>query len=334
MYFDFRELLGMATSMLIPIVALMIIAKVIGGILGGATNQHGTVSDSYQGWFYVIQQQHVGVIERLGKFHQVVGPGFHARIPFIDRVRDVSLMTEDEHITFDAKTEDNVTIELDVSVQYHVDYSQPTDGPSGIYKSLYTLTDPVAQMKDYFADALRSQIPSRKLDEVFTEKDAIARAIDEVVSEKMREYGYVIVTTLITSIKLPKDVQQSMNRIIASKNDLESAKNEAEAERQKTVIAAQAKAEAMEAEGRGIANQRVAIAQGIRDSIDVIQGSELSSEEANRLFEYTQHIGMMEEFARAGASTVVLPSEFSQTAPVLRDLLVAEEAKKAEQGNK
>ncbi len=147
----------------------------------------------------------------------------------------------------------------------------------------------------------------------------------------MLEYGYVIVTTLITSIKLPADVQQSMNRIIASKNDLESAKNEAEAQRQKTVIAAQAKAEAMEAEGRGIANQRVAIAQGIRESIDVIQGSQLTSEEANRLFEYTQHIGMMEAFAQSGASTVVLPAEFSQTAPVLRDLLVSDAAHKADQ---
>jgi regulator of protease activity HflC (stomatin/prohibitin superfamily) len=332
MYYDFGELIAIVTSVLIPLIALIVIAKVVAGIAGATgRNQHGTVSDGYQGIFYVIQQQHVGVIERLGKFNQVVGPGFHVRVPIIDRVRDVNLMTEDEHITFDAKTEDNVTIELDVSVQYHVDYSQPLEGPSGIYKSLYTLTDPVAQMKDYFADALRSQIPSRKLDEVFTEKDAIARAIDEVVSEKMLEYGYVIVTTLITSIKLPKDVQQSMNRIIASKNDLESAKNEAEADRQKTVIAAQAKAEAMEAEGRGIANQRVAIAQGIRDSIDVIQGSELTSEEANRLFEYTQHIGMMEAFAQAGASTVVLPSEFSQSAPVLRDLLVAEEAKKAQE---
>ena len=328
---DFAETLGTIISLLVPIIFLLVIAKIVGSVLTSASGQHGTVSDTYQGWFYVIQQQHVGVIERLGKFHQVVGPGFHVRVPFIDRVRDVSLMTEDEHITFDAKTEDNVTIELDVSVQYHVDYSQPIEGPSGIYKSLYTLTDPVAQMKDYFADALRSQIPSRKLDEVFTEKDAIANAIDEVVSEKMREYGYVIVTTLITSIKLPADVQQSMNRIIASKNDLESAKNEAEAERQKTVIAAQARAEAMEAEGRGIANQRVAIAQGIRDSIDVIQGSELSSDEANRLFEYTQHIGMMEAFAQAGASTVVLPAEFSQNSPVLRDLLVSEAAKKAEE---
>ncbi len=305
----------------IPIFIIWIVFRLVVGALRGARRQSGTVNDAYQGIFYIIQQQHVGVIERLGKFHAIVNPGFHMRVPIVDRVRDVSLMTEDEHITFDAKTEDNVTIELDVSVQYHVDY-QAADG-SGIYRSLYTLTDPVAQMGDYFADALRSQIPSRKLDEVFTEKDAIATAIDEIVSAKMRDYGYIIVTTLITSIKLPADVQQSMNRIIASKNDLESAKNEAEAERQKTVIAAAAKAEAMEKEGEGIANQRIAIARGIRESIDTIQGAELDSDEANRLFEYTQWIGMMEEFAKKGSSTVVLPGEYAGQSSVLRDMLVA-----------
>lgn len=326
--YEFQYLLHTIVTFAVPVIIFFVLLSMfIKGISG--SRRRGTVNDGYHAWLYVIQQQHVGVIERFGRFHQIVGPGFHVRVPIIDRVRDVSLMTEDEHITFDAKTEDNVTIELDVSVQYHVDYQQRPDGTNGIYQSLYTLTDPVAQMKDYFADALRSQIPSRKLDEVFTEKDAIANAIDEVVSEKMRAYGYVIVTTLITSIKLPADVQQSMNRIIATKNDLESAKNQAEAEKQKTVIAAQAKAEAMEAEGRGIANQRVAIAQGIRESIDTIQGAELDTEEANRLFEYTQWVGMMEEFAKRGAHTVVLPSDFSHGGSVLPDMLVADEAKKA-----
>lgn len=315
------EPLDTIARFIIPIIVIWIVFRIIAGALRGAQRRSGTVNDTYQGIFYIIQQQHVGVIERLGKFHTIVQSGFHVRIPIVDRVRDVSLMTEDEHITFDAKTEDNVTIELDVSVQYHVDYQTP-DG-SGIYRSLYTLTDPVVQMGDYFADALRSQIPSRKLDEVFTEKDAIATAIDDIVSAKMQAYGYIIVTTLITSIKLPVDVQQSMNRIIASKNDLESAKNEAEAERQKTVIAAAAKAEAMEKEGEGIANQRIAIARGIRESIDTIQGAELDSEEANHLFEYTQWIGMMEEFAKKGSSTVVLPGEFSSQESVLRDMLIA-----------
>ena len=326
--YHLESILNAIVEFAIPIILVIVLFKIVTSALKGAQRHGGTVNDSYQGIFYVIQQQHVGVIERLGKFHSIVNPGFHVRIPIVDRVRDVSLMTEDEHITFDAKTEDNVTIELDVSVQYHVDFQTP-DG-SGIYRSLYTLTDPVAQMGDYFADALRSQIPNRKLDEVFTEKDAIANSIDEIVSAKMREYGYVIVTTLITSIKLPTDVQQSMNRIIASKNDLESAKNEAEAERQKTVIAAAAKAEAMEKEGEGIANQRIAIARGIRESIDTIQGAELDSEEANRLFEYTQWIGMMEEFAKKGSSTVVLPGDYAGQSSVLSDMLVSKQEPEAD----
>ena len=273
---------------------------------------------------YVVRQQHVAIIERLGRFAGTAGPGFHVKVPFIDITHDVDLMTEDEHMTFDAKTQDNVTIELDVSIQYHVDQTNINGGEnSGIWKSFYTLTDPVAQMKDYLADALRSQIPNRTLDEVFSEKDAIATAIDEVVAAKMLEYGYVLVTTLITSIRLPREVQESMNRIVASKNNLASAQNDANAARAKTVIAAQAKAEAMAAEGKGIADQRIAIARGIKESIDTIKGSELSSAEANRLFEYTQWVSMMEAFAAKGSSSVVLPGDFNSSSSFFEQNLAA-----------
>lgn len=276
---------------------------------------------------YVVRQQHIAVIERLGKFHGFAGPGFHVKAPFIDVARDVSLMTEDEHMTFDAKTSDNVTIELDVSIQYHVDYSDIQAGVnSGVFKSFYTLQNPVGQMQDYLADALRSQIPARSLDEVFSEKDAIAQAIDEVVAQKMRGYGYILVTTLITRIKLPAEVQESMNHIIASKNNLESATNDANAAKAKTVIAAQAKAEAMAAEGKGIADQRVAIARGIKESIDTIKGAELDATEANRLFEFTQWIDMMSQYAAKGSSTVVLPSNFNEASSQFEQYLVTKDA--------
>lgn len=279
---------------------------------------------------YVVRQQHVAIIERLGKFHGFKGAGFHLKIPFIDVTHDVDLMTEDQHMTFDAKTSDNVTIEIEVSIQYHVDASDAEEASaSGIWKSFYTLTDPVQQMQDYLADALRSQIPNRTLDEVFSEKDAIAHAVDEVVAQKMLSYGYVLVTTLITSIRLPQEVQESMNHIIASKNNLESAKNDANAAKAKTVIAAQAKAEAMAAEGKGIADQRIAIAKGIKESIDTIKGAEMSSDEANRLFEFTQWIGMMEGFSAKGSSTVVLPSDFKTSSSFFDQMLAAQEAPKA-----
>ena len=274
---------------------------------------------------YVVRQQHVAVIERLGRFHGFAGPGLHFRIPFMDRVFQIDLKTEDEHMTFDAKTSDNVTIELDVSIQYHVDSSNMDQREnSGVYKSYYMLQDPVGQMQDYLADALRSQIPNRTLDEVFSEKDAIAHAIDEVVAHKMLGYGYVLVTTLITRIKLPVEVQESMNHIIASKNNLESATNDANAARAKTVIAAQAKAEAMAAEGKGIADQRIAIARGIKDSIDVIQGSTMTAEEANRLFEFTQWVDMMRGFADKGSSSVVLPSDFRESQSMFDQLIAAQ----------
>ena len=274
---------------------------------------------------YVVRQQHVAIIERLGKFHGFAGPGLHFRLPFLDRVFQIDLKTEDEHMTFDAKTADNVTIELDVSIQYHVDSTNMNlREQSGVYKSYYMLQDPVSQMQDYLADALRSQIPNRSLDEVFSEKDAIAHAIDEVVAHKMLEYGYVLVTTLITRIKLPAEVQESMNHIIASKNNLESATNDANAARAKTVIAAQAKAEAMAAEGKGIADQRIAIARGIKDSIDVIQGSNLTAEEANRLFEFTQWVDMMRGFSDKGSSSVVLPSDFRESQSMFDQLVAAQ----------
>jgi regulator of protease activity HflC (stomatin/prohibitin superfamily) len=275
---------------------------------------------------YVVRQQHVVVVERLGKFDSIQGPGLHIKIPYCDKTFDVDLMTEDQHMTFDAKTSDNVTIELDISIQYHVDATDIEKGSaSGIWKSRYTLTDPVMQMKDYLADALRSQIPNRSLDEVFSEKDAIAQAIDEAVATKMLNYGIVLVTTLITSIRLPAEVQESMNRIIASKNNLESATNDANAERAKTVIAARARAEAMAAEGQGIADQRVAIARGIKESIDTIKGSELSEADANRLFEFTQWIDMMRGFADKGASTVVLPNDFQASESQFDQFLAARE---------
>jgi regulator of protease activity HflC (stomatin/prohibitin superfamily) len=279
---------------------------------------------------YVVRQQHVAIVERLGRFHAIMGPGFHVKIPYADHTYDVDLMTEDQHMTFDAKTSDNVTIELDVSIQYHVDARDIQMGAgSGVWKSRYTLTDPVGQMQDYLADALRSQIPNRSLDEVFSEKDAIAQAIDEAVAAKMLNYGIVLVTTLITSIRLPREVQESMNHIIASKNNLQSARNDAEAEKAKTVIAAQARAEAMAAEGQGIASQRVAIARGIKESIETIQGSELTVEDANRLFEFTQWIDMMRGFASKGSSTVVLPNDFNASASTFEQMVSALETPRA-----
>lgn len=73
--------------------------------------------------FYVVKQQHAVIIERLGKFHRIVGAGFHVKVPIIDRkAATVNLKTMKNGFDIDVKTQDNVTIGLEVSAQYHVSY--------------------------------------------------------------------------------------------------------------------------------------------------------------------------------------------------------------------
>lgn len=275
---------------------------------------------------YVVEQQHAVIIERLGKFNRIVNAGFHLKVPVIDRkAATVSLRTMKNGFGIDVKTQDNVTIGLEVSAQYHVSYDMgagPSD--SGIYKSYYMLQEPVDQMRDFITDALRSSIPVYTLDEVFAKKDDIAKDVNATVSEQMAAYGFTLVSTLITKIALPTEVENSMNDINAAQRKRAAAQELAEADRIKRVTEATAEAEAMEKAGEGIANQRKAIALGIKDSLEIIQETGVGNDEANQLFMFTQWAEMMTEFARTGKnSTVVLPSNFSQSASMFEQMLAA-----------
>ena len=300
-----------------PILGIAIIFLIIGAVTGNL--------------FFVVKQQHVVIIERLGRFWRIVGAGFHVKIPFVDRkAATVSLRTMKNGFTIDCKTQDNVTIGLEVSAQYHVSYERgeaPTD--SGVYRSYYMLQQPVAQMRDFITDALRSSIPVYTLDEVFSKKDDIARDVNATVSEQMAAYGFTLVSTLITKIALPAEVEDSMNQINAAQRTKAAAQDLAEADRIKRVTEATAEAEAMEKAGEGIANQRKAIAAGISDSLATIQETGVSAAEANQLFMFTQWTEMMSDFAKSGrASTVVLPADFNAQASMFEQMITASETTK------
>ena len=284
--------------------------------------------------FFLVRQQEAVIIERLGKFHRIAGPGLRVKVPVIDqKATRVSLRTMKEGFQIDAKTSDNVTIVLNVSAQYHVDYNWGnTQQESGIYRSYYMLAQPIEQMRDYLADALRSSIPNYTLDEVFEKKDNIANDVNATVQQTMASYGWTLVSTLITGIDLPPTVEQSMNDINAAQRQQQAAQSLANAEKIKRVTEAQAEAEAMEKTGNGIAAQRIAIANGIKESLDTITSSGVSEQEANELFLFTQWTEMMTEFAKRGkASTVVLPSDFNQSRSMFEQMLVAQ--KSPEEGN-
>lgn len=306
-------LLALISALIVPIVIIVILAALAFGL-------HV---------IYIVPQQNVYIVERLGKFNRMTNAGLHFLIPFIERIANkVDLRTYQEEFSIDAKTKDNVTVTMSIAAQYRVSNTPGAMGEdSGVWRSYYMLANPVAQMRSYLIDALRSAVPQYTLDEVFDKKDAIASDVNATVSGLMVAYGFDVVSTLITSIDLPADVEQSMNSINSAEREKEAAISLAEAERIKVVTEARAHAEAMEQAGIGIAAQRKAIADGISESLNVIKQSGVSTQEANQLFIFTQWTDMMSDFARNGRqTTVVLPSDFTQTASMFEQLLAANAA--------
>ncbi len=154
---------------------------------------------------FIVPQQNVYIIERLGKFNRTVGAGLNIKIPFFETIAaKVDMRTRQEQFGIDAKTRDNVTVTMAIAAQYRVSAQPAANGqPSGVWRSYYMLANPTAQMRSYLIDALRSSVPQYTLDEVFDKKDAIASDVNQTVSGLMVAYGYDVVSTLITSIDLP-----------------------------------------------------------------------------------------------------------------------------------
>ena len=282
---------------------------------------------------FIVPQQNVYIIERLGKFNRTVGAGLNIKIPFFETIAaKVDMRTRQEQFGIDAKTRDNVTVTMAIAAQYRVSAQPAANGqPSGVWRSYYMLANPTAQMRSYLIDALRSSVPQYTLDEVFDKKDAIASDVNQTVSGLMVAYGYDVVSTLITSIDLPADVEQSMNRINSAQREKEAAQSLAEAERIKVVTEARPAP-------RPWSRPAGALPPSARPSPTASRSRLRSSEagvsaaEANQLFIFTQWTDMMSEFARNGRqSTVVLPSDFSATASMFEQMLVAQETEGADE---
>lgn len=208
-----------------------------------------------------VRTKQVAVVEDLGNFEQLLGPGLHFVFwPLKSIVGRLSLRIQQLDVLCETKTKDNVFVHVSVAVQYRV-------LEEGAYAAYYRLTDPRGQIQSYVFDVVRSTVPKMELDEAFASKDEIARAVLEQLKDVMKDYGYEILNTLVTDMAPDRKVKASMNEINASKRLKEAAAHKAEADKIKLTKAAEAEAESRYLSGLGVARQRKAIVQGLQESV-------------------------------------------------------------------
>jgi regulator of protease activity HflC (stomatin/prohibitin superfamily) len=151
-------------------------------------------------------------------------------------------------------------VQVVVAVQFRV---IPEKAASAFYK----LTDHKGQIKSYVFDVIRSQVPRMELDETFVSKSNIADAVRDQLATLMIEYGYEILVALITDISPEPKVKNAMNEINAAARLREAASHKADAEKILEVKGAEADAESKYLSGLGIARQRRAIVDGLRETV-------------------------------------------------------------------
>ncbi len=256
------------------------------------------------GSFFTIDTAHAGVVQRLGKFSRIAQPGLNFKLPFIDAVvANLTLQVQQLDVKVETKTKDNVFVQIPISVQYKV-------MPDKVYDAFYKLSDPIKQIESFVYNVILGHVPKLTLDETFDQQAQIAIDVKNNLDASMSEFGYSIVKSLITDLVPDEKVKAAMNDINAAQREREATVSRAETEKLLLVKKAEAEAESKRLQGEGIANQRKAIVEGLRDSVakfsESVEGA--TPKDAMAMVLLTQYFDTLKEVAGTNRSnTIMMP---------------------------
>ena len=237
------------------------------------------------GSFFTVQTAQVAVITRFNRYLRVAQAGLNWKVPYIDKVDGrMSLRVNQMSLTMETKTKDNVFVTIPISVQTRV-------RPEKVFEAYYALSNPEAQIQAYVEQVVLGHVPGMMLDDVFASQSSIAAAVKHELDVDMAGFGFEIVNVLVTDIIPDAKVKAAMNDINASQREQVAAAARGEAEKILVVKKAEAEAESKALQGQGIANQRKAIIDGLRGSIEEFQKSvgDASAKEVMQLVLVTQY---------------------------------------------
>jgi regulator of protease activity HflC (stomatin/prohibitin superfamily) len=266
---------------------------------------------------YTVRTSQAGVVERFGKFNRIVRPGLHLLIPYAERVFFVDLQVQQAQFSVETKTHDNVFVQIPVSVQYVVLDDK-------IFDAFYRLSRPQKQIESFVFNSILGHVPKLTLDETFEQMSGISIAVKVELDATMREFGFNILTALVTDIIPDAKVKAAMNDINAAQRSQVAAQAKGEADKILKVKQAEAEAESKALQGKGIAAERQAIIDGLRGSIEHFRESVpgTTAEDVMALVLLTQYFDTLKDIGmRGGTNTLFLPNNPGAANEFLQQIL-------------
>lgn len=263
----------------------------------------------------VIQQQQVGLVQRVGRYHKKIEPGLHLIVPFLDRVAYTMDMRE-AVVPFPPQgviTEDNLMVGIDSVI-----YFQIVDPARAAYEA----QNYIQAIEQLTMTTLRNIIGGMDLEQTLTSREEINQKLRAVLDEATGKWGIKVNRVELRSIEPPATIRDAMEKgaraerekraqillaegqrqsqILSASGDRESSILRAQGERESAVLRAQADRQAsmLRAEGE---------AQAISTVFNAIHASE--PDEALLAYQYLQ---MLPKLAQGDANKVwIIPSELN-----------------------
>lgn len=210
----------------------------------------------------IVRPTQRGLIERLGKYRKFATPGFHWIIPMIDRMFLVNITEQ----MVDAEpqeiiTNDNLNASVDAVVYFKVGEEEDRVKNSQYYVNNYKL-----QIVNLSRTTLRNIIGTLTLKSANSERNKINSEFHKTLSEETNNWGITIVRTELKQIDPPKDVQETMNKVVKAENEKIAAVDYATAA--ETVADGVKRAKIKEAEG--IKQSKILTAEGEAEAIKLV----------------------------------------------------------------
>ncbi len=210
----------------------------------------------------IVRPTHRGLIETLGKYTGFANPGFNWIIPVIQKIYIVNITEQ----MIDAEpqviiTNDNLNATVDAQVYFKVKYDEES-----VKASLYNANDYYYQVVNLARTTLRNIIGTMSLRSANSERGVINTELLHTLENETRNWGLEITRTELKEIDPPKDVQETMNKVVKAENEKIAAIDFATA----TETAADGVKRAEIKKAEGIKQAKILAAEGEAQAIKLV----------------------------------------------------------------
>ena len=282
----------------------------------------------------VVPQQSAWVVERLGKFNEVLEPGLNIIIPFIDRVayrhslKEVPLDVAEQVCI----TKDNTQLAVDGLIYYQV-----TDPRLASYGT----SDYVSAIVQLAQTTLRSEVGKMELDQSLQSRDVINRSIVAVLDEAGRSWGVKVLRYEVKNLTPPEAILRAMQAQITAEREKRALIAKSEGEKQQEINLAEGEKQAAILTSEGQKQSAINKAQGEATALRVVAdataaavtavadaiGKEGGLQAAN-LKVAELYIGALGNLAKTN-NTMIVPTNLSDVASVVASAMTVLDKTKA-----